>query len=96
MDRRAKARSQLLYDCIDQSDLYVNNVDPAARSRMNVPFHLADSDLEKVFLEQAVLADCVGLNGHRKVGGIRASIYNAMPVDGVVKLVSFMKDFSCE
>jgi phosphoserine aminotransferase len=94
MDRRAQARCQLLYDCVDQSDLYENNVDPAARSRMNVPFHLAEPDLEAAFLEQAAVAGCVGLKGHRRVGGIRASIYNAMPLVGVEELVAFMKDFS--
>ena len=61
---------------------------------MNVPFHLAEPDLEAAFLEQAAVAGCVGLKGHRRVGGIRASIYNAMPLVGVEELVAFMKDFS--
>ncbi len=82
-----------LYDLIDASDFYQNPVDPQCRSWMNVPFTLADADLDATFLEQAKAAGLLTLKGHRSVGGMRASIYNAMPEEGVDALVSFMKDF---
>ena len=82
-----------LYDLIDGSDFYHNPVDPQCRSWMNVPFTLADADLDATFLEQAKAAGLLTLKGHRSVGGMRASIYNAMPEEGVDALVSFMKDF---
>jgi len=82
-----------LYAAIDGSSLYSSPVDPAVRSRMNAPFHLADHTLEKAFLEEAKEAGLVTLEGHRSVGGVRASVYNAMPEEGVDALVSFMRDF---
>lgn len=86
-------KASKLYDFIDASDFYRNPVDPAVRSRMNVPFLLADDALNKDFLAQADEAGLSTLKGHRSVGGMRASIYNAMPEAGVDALVDFMRDF---
>ena len=96
MERRARARARLVYDCIDASSLYANRIAPRARSRMNVCFTLADPDLEAPFLRQAEAAGLVGLRGHERAGGMRASLYNAMPVDGAEALVEFMRDFERE
>lgn len=82
-----------LYQAIDNSSFYSNPVDINCRSWMNVPFILADSELDKTFLEQAEQAGLTTLKGHRSVGGMRASIYNAMPEAGVDALIEFMKDF---
>lgn len=82
-----------LYAAIDASDFYHNPVAPESRSRMNVPFTLANADLDPVFLRQAAALGLVTLKGHRSVGGMRASIYNAMPEAGVDALVAFMNDF---
>ena len=86
-------KAELLYQCIDNSDFYINDIDVQYRSRMNVVFKLADEALNARFLEQAESAGLVALEGHRSVGGMRASIYNAMPLEGVKKLVEFMKEF---
>jgi phosphoserine aminotransferase len=86
-------KAEKLYATIDASPFYSNPVHPEARSRMNAPFHLADPALEKTFLQEAKQAGLVSLEGHRSVGGVRASIYNAMPEEGVDALVSFMRDF---
>ena len=92
--RRSAAKSKLLYDAIDGSGgFYRNEVNPAVRSRMNVPFILHDEALDKPFLSEAKAAGLLALKGHRAVGGMRASIYNAMPVEGVQALVDFMQDF---
>jgi len=88
-ERKAKA----LYAAIDASGLYSNPVQPACRSWMNVPFILADPDLDGSFLAAAKEAGLVTLKGHRSVGGMRASIYNAMPEEGVQALISFMQEF---
>lgn len=88
-----RAKAAKLYHYIDQSDFYSNPVHPDYRSRMNIPFLLADSSLDNAFLEQAAAAGLVGLKGHRFVGGMRASIYNAMPMAGVDALVEFMAEF---
>lgn len=88
-DRKAKK----LYDFIDSSKFYKNPVKPGSRSIMNVPFILPDESKDKLFLEEAKKAGLVTLDGHRSVGGMRASIYNAMPEEGVDALVSFMKEF---
>jgi phosphoserine aminotransferase len=88
-ERKAKK----LYSAIDASEFYKNPVDPACRSWMNVPFTLADPDLDKVFLKEAKAGGFTNLKGHRSIGGIRASIYNAMPETGVDALVAFMADF---
>jgi phosphoserine aminotransferase len=90
---RNEAKAQLLYGAIDGSDLYRNPVAPACRSRMNVPFRLVRSELEHAFLAEARAAGLVNLEGHRLVGGMRASLYNAMPLAGVEALVSFMREF---
>ena len=82
-----------LYDAIDTSDFYKNPVDKDCRSLMNVPFTLANSDLDGTFLEEASARGLVTLKGHRSVGGMRASIYNAMPEEGIDSLVEMMADF---
>jgi phosphoserine aminotransferase len=86
-------KAGLLYDRIDANDFYVGTVRPEDRSMMNVTFRLQDQDLEPVFIEQAKQHGLINLKGHRSVGGIRASIYNAMPVEGVEALVTFMDSF---
>ena len=93
MEKAAMKRSAMLYDCIDSSSLYVNQVDRACRSRMNVPFFLEDTSLENAFLAGAEKNGLLNLRGHRSTGGMRASIYNAMPLAGVEKLVSYMREF---
>ncbi len=92
-ERRNVAKAKLLYDCIDASAFYANPVAKADRSRMNVPFTLADAKLDAEFLKGAESAGMTQLKGHRSVGGMRASIYNAMPLEGVQALVAYMKDF---
>ncbi|MEP1869708.1 MAG: 3-phosphoserine/phosphohydroxythreonine transaminase [Paraglaciecola sp.] len=87
-------KAELLYQCIDESDFYINKVHPDFRSKMNVTFHLPNTDLDSVFLEQAEAIGLVALKGHRKVGGMRASIYNAMPLEGVITLTNFMQEFA--
>ena len=86
-------KAKCLYDVIDHSSLYHNGVDPSCRSRMNVVFTLADTALEKRFLWEAASQGLVALKGHRKVGGMRASIYNAMSLAEVSALADFMKSF---
>ena len=88
-----KQKSQLLYGYIDSSSLYRNPVDPVVRSRMNVPFMLNDESLNAAFLKQADENGLLQLKGHKSVGGMRASIYNAMSLQGVQSLVDFMKSF---
>ncbi|NTS77942.1 3-phosphoserine/phosphohydroxythreonine transaminase [Catenovulum sp. SM1970] len=86
-------KATALYDFIDSNDFYHNPVDKEYRSRMNVPFYLADETLNQTFLDESQRAGLLALKGHRSVGGMRASIYNAMPYEGVVKLTEFMADF---
>lgn len=94
MEKRALARSGALYDVIDGSDgWYRCPVDRASRSRMNVCFRLPTEDLEAKFIAEALEANFSGLKGHRSVGGCRASMYNAMPVEGAEKLADFMLKF---
>ena len=88
-----KRKADKLYGAVDNSDFYSNPVDPECRSWMNVPFVLANAELDATFLEEAKGAGLVTLKGHRSVGGMRASIYNAMPEEGVDTLVDFMADF---
>jgi phosphoserine aminotransferase len=88
-----RRKAAVLYAAIDDSDFYASPVDPACRSWMNVPFTLADAALNGDFLEQAAGAGLLNLKGHRSVGGMRASIYNAMPEAGVDALVGFMQEF---
>jgi phosphoserine aminotransferase len=87
------AKARLLYEAIDASGWYVGKVEPAARSRMNVPFFLPDARLEEAFLAGAREAGLLQLKGHKSVGGLRASLYNAMPLAGVQALVAYMQDF---
>ncbi|WP_312737111.1 3-phosphoserine/phosphohydroxythreonine transaminase [Atlantibacter hermannii] len=93
MDRINQQKAELLYGVIDNSDFYRNDVASANRSRMNVPFQLSDSNLDALFLDESFKAGLHALKGHRVVGGMRASIYNAMPLEGVIALTDFMKDF---
>jgi phosphoserine aminotransferase len=88
-----KRKADKLYAAIDNSDFYANPVDKRYRSWMNVPFTLADDKLDKVFLEQAAKQNLLTLKGHRDLGGMRASIYNAMPESGVDALIKFMNEF---
>jgi len=92
--KRNQSKAKKLYDYIDGSDFYANNVDVSCRSVMNVPFTLKDTSLKKKFLEEALKAGLFGLKGHKLVGGMRASIYNAMPEAGVIKLIEFMDGFA--
>ena len=89
-----RRKASKLYAAIDDNPFYSNPVDPACRSWMNVPFVLADSSLDATFLEEAEAAGLSTLKGHRSVGGMRASIYNAMPEAGVDRLIEFMQDFA--
>ncbi|MCX8957383.1 3-phosphoserine/phosphohydroxythreonine transaminase [Erwinia psidii] len=93
LDQRNQAKADLLYGVIDKSDFYRNDVASPNRSRMNVPFQLVDSALDNVFLKESLAAGLHALKGHRVVGGMRASIYNAMPLEGVQALTDFMVDF---
>lgn len=93
MDQRAKQRSGKLYATIDSSTLYSNPINTQYRSRMNVPFILADESLNSAFLAEAGENGLIELKGHRSVGGMRASIYNGMPVEGIEALTAFMLDF---
>jgi phosphoserine aminotransferase len=94
IEARNVAKAQLLYDFLDASEFYGTRVDPACRSRMNVPFFLRNEMLDESFLAEAKGAGLVQLKGHKSVGGMRASIYNAMPLAGVEALVAFMRDFA--
>lgn len=96
MQATNQAKADLLYSYIEASDFYQNNVAAANRSRMNVPFLLADPSLDSEFLKEATAQGLVALKGHRAVGGMRASIYNAMPLEGVAALVEFMKSFAAK
>lgn len=87
------AKSRLLYDYLDSTDFYRSPVAPENRSRMNVPFTLKDASLDEEFLKGAKSRGLLQLKGHRSVGGMRASIYNAMPIEGVQALVEYMKEF---
>ena len=86
-------KSDLLYNFIDASDFYYNDIEVLNRSRMNVPFRIRDESLTMVFVEEAEKSGLYQLKGHRLVGGLRASIYNAMPVEGIHALINFMQDF---
>lgn len=94
MEKINMTKANLLYDYLDSTDFYHCPVAKTDRSRMNVPFTLKDSTLDGEFLKQAQHNGLLQLKGHRSVGGMRASIYNAMPAEGVAKLVAFMKEFA--
>lgn len=89
-----RRKAQKLYATIDGNDFYSNPIEPQHRSIMNVPFRLADASLDKLFLQQAEAAGLLNLAGHRSVGGMRASIYNAVPEAAVDALIEFMTDFA--
>jgi phosphoserine aminotransferase len=93
MERLNVAKATLLYDAIDRTDFYRNPVVPANRSRMNVPFTLHDPKLDEAFIAEAKKRGIIQVKGHKSVGGMRASIYNAMPIEGVQALVDFMAEF---
>lgn len=93
MEKRNKAKADLLYSAIDRSDFYRNGVALQNRSRMNVPFQMANPALDPLFLQEAKAIGLVALKGHRVAGGMRASIYNAMSIEGVKALTDFMADF---
>jgi phosphoserine aminotransferase len=93
MGERNRAKAAALYGYIDGSGFYRNPVPARYRSIMNVPFTLANAELDKTFLGEAKQAGLANLEGHRSVGGMRASIYNAMPPEGVAALIAFMKEF---
>lgn len=96
MKQLNEEKAKILYDFLDQSKLFKGTVVPKDRSLMNVPFVTGDADLDAKFVKEATEAGFVNLKGHRTVGGMRASIYNAMPKEGVEKLVAFMKKFEEE
>ena len=93
VEQRNIDKAGLLYAALNVSGLYENRVHPSCRSRMNVPFFLRDETLNESFLTQAKAAGLLQLKGHKSVGGMRASLYNAMPLEGVQALVAFLKDF---
>jgi phosphoserine aminotransferase len=93
IESRNIAKAKLVYDCLDGSEFYLTPVRKEDRSRMNVPFKLRDASLDEAFLKGAKERGMVQLKGHRAVGGMRASIYNAMPIEGVQTLVSYLEDF---
>jgi len=96
MQKINEEKAGILYDCIDNSSMFKSPIAPGDRSLMNIPFIATTKDLEAKFLKEANSNGLVQLEGHRSVGGMRASIYNAMPVEGVKKLVEFMKKFEAE
>ncbi len=96
MEELRELRSSILYDFLDNSKLFSGCADRSARSKMNVTFRTADPDLDASFVKEAAARGLVSLGGHRIVGGMRASIYNAMPVEGVRRLVEFMAKFESE
>ncbi|MPS93689.1 3-phosphoserine/phosphohydroxythreonine transaminase [Comamonas sp.] len=93
LEARNIAKAKLFYDYVDQSSFYVNKVAANCRSRMNIPFFLNDESRNDAFLAGAKQAGLLQLKGHKSVGGMRASIYNAMPIEGVQALVDYMRDF---
>lgn len=96
MKERNEKKAKVLYDYLDSSKLFKGTVELASRSLMNVPFVTGDKELDAKFVKEAEAAGLVNLKGHRTVGGMRASIYNAMPIEGVEALVEFMKKFEKE
>lgn len=96
MKERNEEKARILYDYLDQSKLFRGTVEPASRSLMNVPFVTGDKEMDAKFVKEAKETGLENLKGHRSVGGMRASIYNAMPVEGVQALVAFMKKFEEE
>jgi phosphoserine aminotransferase len=93
MEKINIGKAQLVYEYLDQTEFYESPVERADRSRMNIPFTLRNSALDAEFLKGAEQRGLTQLKGHRSVGGMRASIYNAMPVEGVRALVEYLKEF---
>jgi phosphoserine aminotransferase len=93
MEQKNIAKAKLLYDYLDQTEFYSNPVAKPDRSRMNIPFKLKDESLDDAFLKGAQQNGMAQLKGHRSVGGMRASVYNAMPIEGMQALVAYMKEF---
>ncbi|RZI41534.1 3-phosphoserine/phosphohydroxythreonine transaminase [Herbaspirillum sp. HC18] len=93
MEQRNIAKAELLYNYLDSTDFYSNHIAKDCRSRMNVPFYLKDESLNEAFLAGAKERNLLQLKGHKSVGGMRASIYNAMPIEGVQALVEYLKEF---
>lgn len=96
MKKRNEEKAKILYDYLDSSSLFHGTVKKKDRSLMNVPFVTGDKDLDARFIQEAEASGLVNLKGHRSVGGMRASIYNAMPREGVETLVDFMKKYEKE
>ena len=96
MKQKNEEKAKILYDFLDESRMFKGTVEKKDRSLMNVPFVTGNADLDAKFVKEAEAAGFVNLKGHRSVGGMRASIYNAMPKEGVEKLVAFMKDFEAK
>jgi len=96
LEKINKEKAKMLYDYIDQSSLYSCPVAEKDRSLMNVVFITGDKELDKKFTAESKAAGLINLAGHRSIGGMRASIYNAMPMEGVEKLIGFMKKFEAE
>lgn len=96
MENRNREKALRLYDFIDKSNFYHNNIPPSCRSHMNVSFSLSNRDLETIFLEKATAAGLLALKGHALTGGLRASLYNAISIENVNRLLNFMSDFEKE
>ncbi len=96
MQKINEEKAKLLYDYLDNSKFFVNKVNPEDRSLMNVPFFSPSPEMDAKFISEATAEGLVTLKGHKLVGGMRASIYNAMPIEGVKKLVAFMEKFEKE
>jgi phosphoserine aminotransferase len=94
MERRNEEKAGLVYQAIDATDFYRGHAEKECRSLMNISFNLPTAELEAKFIKEAAAVSLDGLKGHRDVGGCRASIYNAFPLEGVQKLVEFMADFA--
>jgi len=94
MEARNIEKARLLYEALDRDDFYANRVDESCRSRMNIPFYLRDESLNEQFLAGAKARGLLQLKGHKSVGGMRASIYNAMPIEGVQALVDYLNEFA--
>ena len=96
MEKIKHAKAQMIYDVIDASSLYIGHAERSARSDMNITFHTGNPETDALFIQEAAAQGLVSLKGHRITGGMRASIYNAMPMEGVEALVAFMKKFEEE
>ena len=96
MKKRNEEKAKILYDYLDQTDFYIAPVEKTSRSIMNVTFKTKSEELDAKFVEEAKKNNIVNIKGHRSVGGMRASIYNAMPIEGVIALTEFMKKFEEE